>query len=168
MQPPQFVAIDTNILFRLLDKDEPVLDAWQLIRSRIKRAEFVAPPTVLGEVADKVRPGNQPEIQERARRILTELRSRWNVTPVRLSGLQEALVNNAAEEARRLGLIPYEERNDARIIAEAAILNCILLVTSDSHLLAADYRRLSVLFRQLDLPAPVIASPEDLLRRFFA
>lgn len=168
MPTPQFVAVDTNILFRLADRDEQILDAWELIRSRIERVEFLASTTVLGEIADKTRTGNPPGLRRKATQVLTELRSRWQVSPARLSSLQEALAVNAANEARRLGLLPAEECNDARIIAEAAVLNCILLVSGDSHLLAADYRRLSVLFRQLDLPAPVIASPRDLLRRFFA
>jgi len=34
------------------------------------------------------------------------------------------------------------------------------------HLLDIDYARLILLFRQLDLPAPLISSPEKLLKQF--
>jgi len=35
------------------------------------------------------------------------------------------------------------------------------------HLLDIDYARLILLFRQLDLPAPLISSPEKLLKQFY-
>jgi len=68
---------------------------------------------------------------------------------------------------RDIGLLPYEERNDALVIAESAVLNCVLLVSRDSHLFDIDRERLAFLFRQLDLPVPLIASPDDLLKKFY-
>ena len=53
-------------------------------------------------------------------------------------------------------------------MVEAAVLNCVLLVSRDSHLLAIDAAKLNYLLQQLDLPAPVIASPEKLLKEFYA
>lgn len=44
---------------------------------------------------------------------------------------------------------------------------CILLVSRDSHLLESDSDKLAWLLRKPDLPAPVIASPETLLIRFY-
>lgn len=89
--------------------------------------------------------------------------SRWTFNAV-----DDALADNATRRLRESGLLPYEERNAAAIIAEAAVLNCVLLVSRDSHLLAVDHDRLALLFRQLDLPVPVIASPETPLKKFYA
>jgi hypothetical protein len=51
-------------------------------------------------------------------------------------------------------------------VAESAVLNCVLLVSNDSHLLEVDHRRVSLLFRELDLPVPIIASARDLVRLY--
>ena len=59
--------------------------------------------------------------------------------------------------------LPY---NDAFVVSEAAVLDCILLVSRDSHLLDIDHEKLVLLFRRLDLTAPLIASPEKLLKKF--
>lgn len=64
-------------------------------------------------------------------------------------------------------LMPTEERNDATIIAESALLDSILLVSNDSHLLGLDHRRLGLLFRELDLPVPLIVSPNEIVRKFY-
>ncbi|MCW5555265.1 MAG: hypothetical protein KIS67_24275 [Verrucomicrobiae bacterium] len=44
---------------------------------------------------------------------------------------------------------------------------CILLVSRDCHRLEADSDKLAWLLRELDLPAPVFASPEKLLNKFY-
>jgi len=46
-------------------------------------------------------------------------------------------------------------------------MNSVLLVSEDSHLLAVDPWRLSLLFRELDLPVPLITSPRELVRKFY-
>ena len=76
----------------------------------------------------------------------------------------------AAEAARRIfsaGLMPAEERNDAFVVGESAVLNAILLVSNDSHLLDVDHRRLGLLFRELDLPVPLIVSPREIVQKFY-
>jgi hypothetical protein len=96
------------------------------------------------------------------------LRSRWGFHPVDFNAVEEAVADNATRRLRESGLLPYEERNDASIIAEAAVLDCVLPVSRDSHLLDLDRERLAMLLRHLDLPVPLIASPEMLLKKFYA
>jgi hypothetical protein len=81
--------------------------------------------------------------------------------------VQEGISSVAMQRLRSSGLLPYEERNDAAIVSQAAVLNCILLVSRDSHLLDIEHDKLTLLFRQLDLAAPVIASPEQLVKKFY-
>ena len=51
--------------------------------------------------------------------------------------------------------------------AEAALLNCSLLLTSDEHLRGIDFERLTFELQAFDLPTPVIATPREIVRRFF-
>src|SRR2546422_697805 len=74
----------------------------------------------------------EPEVRDSARAALSNLRSRWHFQPVDFNAVQDAIATNAVLRLRGSGLLPYEERNDASIIAEAAILNCALLVSRDS------------------------------------
>jgi hypothetical protein len=47
------------------------------------------------------------------------------------------------------------------------LLSGIVLVTYDSHLRDLDFRRLALLFGELDLIAPIIATPTEVLRKFY-
>lgn len=71
------------------------------------------------------------------------------------------------ERLRAARLLPREETNDAFILAEAAALGCSVLLTSDEHLRAIDYERLSFELSPLDVAVPISATPRDIVRRFF-
>jgi predicted nucleic acid-binding protein len=167
MHKPQLVAVDTNVLLRLADGHEVTLDAWQLIKRRLSPVQFILLPTVLGELASKLTDSTDPHVTQTAARALAESRSRWHFQPTDFNAVEEAVTANAVRRLRDSGIVPYEERNDAFIIAEAAVQSCILLVSRDSHLLDVDPERLAWLFRELDLPVPVIASPEKLIAKFY-
>jgi predicted nucleic acid-binding protein len=167
MQKPQLVAVDTNVLMRLADGHEATIDAWQLIKRRIRPLQFVALPTVMDELASKLSEDTEPVVRKAVEKALRELRPRWHFQPADFNAVQEAIADNALQQIRDSGLLPHEERNDASIIGEAAVLNCILLVSRDSHLAGVDHDKLALLLRRLDLTAPVIATPENLLKRFY-
>jgi predicted nucleic acid-binding protein len=128
--------------------------------------QFLVSPTVFEELAHKA--GTEADMAMRvlARTALSEMRTQWQFQPAFLNAVQEALVSQSADRLRRSGLMPYEERNDGFVLAEAAVLNCTLLVTEDSHLRSIDFERLLELFREMDLIAPVIATPREIVRRF--
>ena len=105
-------------------------------------------------------------LRESARKAFPAL-LKFHITAQVLNSVQEAIAANAADHLRHSGLIPFEERNDAFIIAESATLNCILLVSNDSHLLEIDAKQLGLLFRERDLAAPIIVSPRDLIQKFY-
>jgi len=167
MQKPQLVAVDTSVLMRLVEGHESTIDSWDLINRRLKPVQFLVPPTVLDELASKSLDDPDPAVRLAAQKALTDLRSRWRFQPVDFNAVQDAVAMNAIRCLRESGLIPYEERNDAAIVAESAILSCILLVSRDSHLLDIDHEKLTLVFRQFDLVAPIISSPEKLLKKFF-
>ena len=167
MLKPQLVAVDTNVLMRLADGHEATVDSWQLLKRRIRPVQFVALPTVMEELASKLSDDTEPVVRVAVEKALRELRPRWHFQPTDFNAVQEAITANAVRRLRDSGLIPYEERNDAFVVVEAAVLNCVLLVSRDSHLLEIDPVKLNYLLQQLDLPTPVIASPEKLMKEFY-
>jgi len=167
MHKPQLVAVDTNVLLRLADGHEATIDAWQLIKRRLNPVQFILLPTVLGELASKLTDDADPRVSQTAVKALKDLRLRWDFQPTDVNAVEEAVAANAVQRLRDRGIVPYEERNGACSIAEAAVQNSILLVSRDSHLLAVDSERLAWLLRELDLPTPVITSPEKLVKKFY-
>jgi len=67
-----------------------------------------------------------------------------------------------------VGLLPEEEVNDGMILAEAALLGCSILLTSDDHLRSMDFARLAFELQAFQAGVPVIATPREIVRKFFA
>jgi len=166
MQKRQLVAIDTNIALSLATGDEAAADALQLIAHRIRSAQVLAPPTVIQELTYQARFDSEKTRRESARQALASFH-KHKVLPAPLDSAQEAIAEKAAGELRHSGLLPFAECNDAFVIAESAVLNCVLLVSNDSHLLDIDPKQLGLLFREMDLPAPIIVSPRELIQKFY-
>jgi hypothetical protein len=72
-----------------------------------------------------------------------------------------------AQRLLQAALLPSPEVNDAQILAESAALGCSILLTSDEHLRAIDFQRLSFELTPFELGAPVIATPWEIVRKFF-
>ena len=166
MQANQLVAVDSNILFSLAAEKDDIIDAWNLIQERLHPVMLVVSPTVLGELGAKVSDVDT-RLGKLALKALRELRPRWNLQPVELRPAQEGVAAQAASAIREYELLPESERNDSFIVAEAAVLECTLLVSEDSHLDAIDRAALKSLLAKLGLSAPVIATPRALLRKFY-
>jgi hypothetical protein len=76
------------------------------------------------------------------------------------------IVERIAQEIRRKDLLPTEEVNDSLIVAEAALLECGMLLSGDAHLRGVDFQRLTLLLQGFDVAAPVIATPREIVRKF--
>ena len=57
--------------------------------------------------------------------------------------------------------------NDSLILAEAALLECRMLLSGDAHLRGVNFARLSLLLGDFDVAPPVIATPREIVRKFF-
>ena len=167
MHKSPLVAVDTNFPLQLAGGDDEALEALHILEERLQPAAVLVPPTVLGELIYLARADPGEELRQLANITLRNLRSRWRIQPAALTSPQEGIVAEAVQRLRERNIVPYEERNDAAIIAESAALNSILLVSNDSHLLRVDHRQLGLLFRELDLPVPIIASPRELVKKFY-
>lgn len=166
MQKKQFVAIDTNIALMLADQNDLAKDAIELVRARLREIQVLAPATVVQELVYQSKFDLDEKLRQLAQKALAGF-SEQKIDAVQLDSVLEASVAKAAEALRHSGLIQFEERNDAYIVAESAALDCILLVSNDSHLLEIDHRGLTLIFREMDLPAPLIVSPRELIEKFY-
>ena len=77
------------------------------------------------------------------------------------------IVDLIAEKLRSAELLPASEVNDSQLVAESALLGARLLLSSDEHLRGIAFTRLSIELQNFDLVAPVIATPAELVRKFF-
>jgi predicted nucleic acid-binding protein len=160
------IAADTNVLLDLALEVEAVVDALDTIRQRSPTARLVVPPTVLHELVLAMRSGETERIRNAAHRALSELRT-WGFEPLNLVPVEHGIVERIAGEIRHRDLIPAEELNDSLIVAEAALLGCRMLLSGDAHLRGVDFQSLTLILKDLHVAAPVIATPREIVRKFF-
>lgn len=156
---PLLVAVDTNFLLDLAIERPNPQRAVAYIRKKKPGAVIMVPPTVLDELAHLLETGGPGE-KIAAGFTLQSLRSVWKMHPVDLIPVGHGIVECIADKIRDRGFIPQAERNDSLILAEAALLDCKLLLSSDDHLLKANSPALAALLTvQHDVGCPVIVSP---------
>ena len=159
-------AVDTNVLFDLASGVDAVADAVAAIRQRIKSARFIVPPTALQEIAFDATRGSTAKKREVAQATLLRLRAEWNFEPVNLVPVGHGIVERIADTMRQRDLLPVAERNDSFVLAEAALLGCAVLLTSDEHLRGIDFQSLTLLLQDFHVSAPIIATPREIVRKF--
>ena len=84
-----------------------------------------------------------------------------------LAPVGHGIVERIADRLRAAALLPLEEVNDSYLLAEAALLEARLLLSSDDHLRGIDFARLTIELQGFDLAAPVLATPFEVVRKFF-
>jgi len=162
---PQLVAVDANVLFDLADGLEDVVDALSVIRGRLCDARFLLSPTVQHELANWALRG-EGQKRESARQAI-RLAQSWRILPANLLAVRHGIAERIAERIRERGLIAEEEVNDSLVLAESALLGCSLLLSNDEHLRGIDFERLTLEMQAFDVSAPVIATPREIVRKFF-
>jgi predicted nucleic acid-binding protein len=160
------IAVDGNVVLDLADDNEDVLDAIATIRERLPTSRFVLTPSVFQELVHVATRDPAPARREWGLRALRHLK-RWRLDLIDIVPVAHGIVERIAERLREAGLLPREEVHDSLIVAEAALLGCTLLLSSDTHLRAIDHERLTWELRALDVNTPLIAAPRSIVRRFF-
>lgn len=153
---PQLAAVDANVLFDLADGLEDVIDALSVIRERLPDTRFLIPPTVQHELANWALRGDGQK-RKSARKAI-QLGQSWRIVPVNLIAVRHGIAERIAERIREQRLIPHEEVNDSLVLAESALLDCSMLLTSDEHLHGIDFERLTLELQAFDVTAPVSPS----------
>jgi len=166
LNPPRLVAIDTNVALDFADECDEVVDSLVTIRNRVEDGTLCVPPTVVLELGHAVDFGETSDQRAAARKFLQQHRA-WGFQLVHFIPAGQAQVIRIAEGLRAHGLIPDEEVNDSLILAESALLGCAMLLTSDEHLRGIDFERLTLELQAFDASTPVIATPREIVRKFF-
>ncbi len=164
---PSRLAVDTNVLLDLADEVDDVLDAASVIDDRLPHADKLVTPSVLEELAFLADPGLTPKTRQSASQAVQLLRSETRFRSILELPFASERAAELAAEFRRRRLLPVEEIHDSLILAETVLLDCDILLTSDEHLRAIDHQQLTWILNQRDLTAPVIATPREIVRKFF-
>lgn len=163
------IAVDTNVLIDQADGNGDVIDALDIIRKRLMNAVFVVTPTVLFELGWGFENDDDPEVRRLCGVVADELLN-WRYEPMNFIPVGHGIVEQIAFKLRNVGIIPDEEENDSQIIAEAALLGCEMLLSSDRHMLGAhENGDFHALLRDSDVDGDklVIAKPALIARKFF-
>ena len=167
-QPKPFrAAVDTNVLMDLALPKETAHDALALMRTRITQGcEFVVTPRVFEELDFIAEYGDEIRDRELAGAALDSMVAGWGFMPLDFSDAGHDITEIAAERLIEAGLLPAKEYNDAVIVAEAALANSGLLLTSDRHMLVIAAPRLHLILDSVGLGRPLIVSPARIVRDF--
>lgn len=164
--PPLLVAVDTNVALDFADGCEAVVDSIHTIQKRIGSGALCVPPTAVLELAHATDFGETANKRNAARKFLRRHRA-GNFQLIRFVPVGHAHVVRIAEWLRERGLIPVEEINDSLVLVEAALLGCQMLLTADEHLRGIDFEQLTFELQSFDVAPPVIATPREIVRKFF-
>ena len=162
------IAVDTNVLLDQAVGDADVLDALLTLTTRLKGTSFIVPPTVLEELGYQCVNGDD-EQRQAAEIALIRMRE-WRYEPLNLAAYQKGIAEQISFKLRSLGPLPDEEENDGLIIAEAALLGCQLLLSSDHHMIEAQqHPRFRGVLEESEVDGDdiVIGSPRTIVRRFY-
>lgn len=160
------IAVDTNVPLDLADDKEHAFDALEVVRRRLKPGRILVTPTVFQELVFLAEESGATADREQAIRALRGLAG-WSLELVNLVPVGHGIVERIADKVQEAGLLPAEEYNDGLILAEAALLNCTILLTGDAHLRGLDFQRASLELKAFDVEMPVIATPREIVAKFF-
>jgi predicted nucleic acid-binding protein len=160
------IAVDTNVPLDLASGVDDVTDALAVVRQRIKGVRLITPPTVNLELAFLSQFAEEKKVRADAGTALHSLASKWKIQPVNLVPVGHGIVAAIGSKVRADNLLPDEEEHDALILAESALLDCSILLTSDAHMRGIDFDRLKLLLQGFHVAAPIIATPREIVRKF--
>jgi predicted nucleic acid-binding protein len=160
------VAVDTNFLLDLATPKDKAEDAVEVFRQRVPGVEFVVLPTVIDELDYIAQHGDTVEDRALATTALCHLVQVWKFRPLDFIPVGHGIIAAVAQKLRGQNLIPEHEINDSYILAEAALANCTILLTSDEHLRGADPTLLSLALKACDVNAILVRTPAEIVRQF--
>ena len=161
------LAADTNVLLDLADGVDDVIDALQVIGRRLPDAELLVTPSVLEELAYLADSGVSAAVRRSGSGAIDLLRSGLTFKPLLEIPSRPEFLEEVADLFRKRGLLPVREVHDSLILAEAVSIGCQVLLTSDEHLRGIDHQQLTWALALHDLKPPVIATPREIVRKFF-
>jgi predicted nucleic acid-binding protein len=150
----------------LAEGKEHVFDALDVILRRLKPSRFLVTPTVFQELVYLASHSETEIERDQALRAVRGLAG-WNLDLVNLVPVGQGIVEWIADRLQQIALLPAEEYNDGLILAEAALLGCAILLTGDGHLRGLQFQRAALELKAFDVEMPVIATPREIVAKFF-
>lgn len=157
------VAVDTNVLLDLAAENDDCWECLEALKRRRQLPRFVVMPTVLQELAHLADNGKSKAVRALAMTALQSLLS-WGFEPLDLQPVGHGIVERIGDEIRFKGLLPEEERNDSYIIAEAALCECDVLVSSDTEITGVDQVNLNSILKGFHVKPVAILWPRQVVR----
>lgn len=158
-------AIDTNPLIDWAQGYDDIPACFSLIKKRVPAVSIIVPPTVLHELGHFART-NDKNLGPDAIKALELIRDEPLLKPINLVPVGHGIVDINAWKLREKKLIDEDEKNDSMILAEVGLLECSVLLTSDSHLTQIDPTVLRDVMKDFDGSVPIIKSPHQILVQF--
>ncbi len=158
-------AIDTNPLIDWAEGEDDVPECFEVIRARVPGVSILVPPTVLHELGHFLRT-DAKGLGKIALHALELIRNEPLLRPINLVPVGHGVVEINAWKLRERKLIPEDEINDSLVLAEASLLECSVLISSDAHLTSIDPKLLHEEMRSFDGSVPIIQSPRQIVRKF--
>jgi predicted nucleic acid-binding protein len=152
-------ALDTNLIFDLAEEKNFAFTFIEVFQE--KGYELLLPPTAAQELAFAF--ARKPEQREIAAKGLSSL-LRWGIKEFDLVSVGHGITEEFSLLLRAKDLIPPSEANDGYILAETALADIPVLVTSDKHLLNIPEEALTSVFESRDLFRVSICHPRNLLK----
>lgn len=154
------LALDTNVLIDLAGGEPFAADFRRLAQEA--GLDLLITRTVAAEIHFLALSGEDRR-QDLARCALQRL-SDWRITAQPITDVQKGYCLNFCSYVRDRRILPPNEANDARILAECAIAEIPAVVTSDRAILDADEHDLQLAFQDAGLPIVARVHPADMAR----
>ncbi len=158
------VALDTNFLCDLARDKATVWKAFRLLKQAAPTGcavSFIITPTVMEELETALTLNLSHGAD--AAKALSSLIA-WGVMPHDMEGVMLGVAEQVANAILHAGLLPSAERNDAFVLAEAALAEAFILSSSDAAMRSVPADKLAnVIHRKCGCDAPRILSPRAIL-----
>jgi hypothetical protein len=161
------VAVDANVLLDLADDFSPVWDAIDTIRNRLRGVRIVATSSAAQEVAWLSEHGPSAECRALALKALKKFTAEWKFELVDFIPVGHGIIEQTARQIRSAALLPPEAVHDSFIIAEAALAECTILLSSDAHICQIDQNKLSLVLDGRHVNKVMVTSPAKIVKGFF-
>lgn len=159
MGRPKSASLDVNVLYDLAAGEK--FAAAFLNELHFHGWICRVSPTAIQEMLFHLKRRTPPQfaLAEKALRSLQA----WKIGPFDLVPVGHGITEQFVRKLTLKGYLPEDEENDGYILAETALVNIPVLITSDSHLLDIPRRNLSAELKAADLRDVQVFRPRDFL-----
>jgi hypothetical protein len=159
--PRRFAALDQHFLLALAGGSDDCAEVIDWF-SRIG-VYPLATGTVLQELMDiEQQEDPDPFVKQNAERALLNLAT-WGILDAQLTPTDNGIAKIVAAKFVETGVLPDEQENDGLIVAEAALHDCIMLVTYRETLLNAPLEGIKFMLMESDVSVLFIVSPDNII-----